>query len=551
MIFNMRAKEVLGVIESDSTNLIGSYDSTLKINKIGGVCVQGENPSPTNPQEIKKSVVSEIRTHGRNYCPIYGHSGSAVVWLSVKAKAKNYVAYGTTLAKGNGSVLFEVAGIKNGVTTTISSVGYASSVNVKNISTQGYDEIIVACYSNSADNELKESFVYLYDEPTTETLHYEPYVESVITLSQPIELYGVGDVQDTIEDGKVIRRFAELTFDGSSDEPWSLRDTATGGLRYACSLSSVKASDTTNGIRSINSNFIITKAGGTYNKNNCYTIGNDSVLYCVLNMTETLNEWKSYLQANPMTVVYELTEEITEDLTLTDQLALSWLKTFHGVTYVEFDGEVQPTLNSEYATNLEGAITLQAHADNKIGKANTLVNRAEDETQNFEVRVEHGLIYLYKDDALHGIVGANNVTTNGKKYNTLNLRADTDADFIALTSKKDNSVCYFMNINKVPFTANEYTDVHYFAGDARFTNNLTANDWIFGKNIQASQMVYAQAVQASQNIISKANITADNELRGKDLHFTNMGVNGGVAQPVEWVYDQALGRYVLCTVTGQ
>lgn len=536
MIFNMRAKEVLGVIESDSTDLIGSYDSTLKINSIGGVCVQGENPSPTNPQEIKKSVVSEIKTHGLQCFDI-----SSTYFIDNNKSTENIVKTDTgveytviTLGTAEGVYSFArfTGEYRVSMDITLSDNnfnnvricgaiipldGYVAGTKRHISVTRNLTNQPIGIYLDNNNKAVGTRVVVeniMLNKGSVE-LPFEPYKESVITLSQPIELFSVGDVQDTIEDGKVKRRFTSVVFYGSDDEVWRLNSNS----RVYIDLGNIKKPS--EDIRTNNvlcSHFLQVRKTELYDRFGTFAIEkNSGALYFKSESATSLGAWKEWLSTNNIKVVYELAEPVTEDLPLTDQLALSWLKTFHGVTYVEFDSEVQVTLNSEYATNLEGAITLQAYADNKIGKANTLVNRAEDETQNFEVRVEHGLVYLYKDDVLHGIVGANNVTTNNQTYKTMNVRAESDADFIALTNKKTNAVCYYMNINKVPFTQNNYTEPHYFGGDMRLVGNLKATGGVWSE----------------------------------ETHIKKMGVNGGAAQAVEWVWDSALQRYVLCTVTGQ
>ena len=415
------------------------------------------------------------------------------------------------------------------------------------------------------DNKL------LIDKPRTKPTHqmiggkveegetlteYEAYTESVVTLSQPIELYGIGDVQDVIEDGKVKRKYEYLRVTGS-DVKAITSYAETGNSISINILGKIDGKCLSNGFSGISFNDRVKDV----NSFRCYV---DPTSYIVFRVPVSENEnftnidtVRRYFNENEIYIVYEMAEEVTEDLPLTDQIALSCLKTFHGVTYIASDGEVQTTFNSDYATNLEGAITLQAHADNRIGKANTLVNRAEGESDVFEVKVEHGLVYLYKDDVLHGILGANNVITNSETYKTMNVRAEEDADFIALTSAKNNNICYYMNINQIPFTSSHFKEAHYFGGDARFTGRVVGNEHIVAKNLQAQQMVFAQAVEASITLISKGDVTAannieaQNELKGKDLHFTNMGINGGAAQPVEWVWDSTLGRWVLCTVQEQ
>lgn len=397
MIFNLGAKEVLGVIESDSTKLIGSYESALKINEIrSGVMEQGENPSFTAPQDIKRTAISGIKTRDDS---------------------------------GN---------------------------------------------------------------------------ESVVTFTQPIELYGVDGKLDILSGKKIKRKFKKVVLNGG--ESWL---ASSFSKRYYIDGLNCKAFGVVfcSHAKGLN--------GEATDTDECYLSGSSNGLFVINTTFTTVTQFKAWLSSNPMTVIYELAEETVEELLTPDQIALSRIKTMNDMTYVEFITEVQPTLlRSEYATNAVGVVALNAWADNELGMARGLVNKAEDESQTFTVKIENGLVYLYKDDVLHGIVGANTVITNGNTYKTMNVRAEKDADFIALTNK-DNSISYYMNINKIPMTANQYTEPHYFNGDMRLVGDLKATGGVWSD----------------------------------ETHINKMGINGGAAQAVEWVWHAALGRWVLCSAT--
>lgn len=474
----MRAKEILGVIECDSSELRGSYESALKINKIGGVCVQGENPTPSKPQEVKKSVVSEIRTCGKNLLNvntcIYGNiNASGQYTTNMTNMVSDYI-------KSNGEICVStnanIAGI--GIAFYDSNKTYlnrAVATNTNHSLSQkvdGCEYVRVWFGISDITTETLATYEPMLNEGT-KALPYEPYIESVVTFSEPITLHGIGDVMDEIdvERGKVKRKFASVVFNGS--ENWKKSSTynnryylqaVSNGVGYGagmCTQFTVVQNDT----KELNTAHFSSDVIGRFVVNAEFA---------------TLEEWKAHLQTNPLTVVYELAEEVIEDLPLTDQIALNSLKTFHGFTHVEFAGDVQPTLNSDYATNLVGAVALAVHAYNEIEKRFVTFN-AED-------------------------------------------------------------------------------------GSANFSGNIVNNAYIVGNNLQANQMVFAQAVQASIQLISKGSITADTnieakgnitavntieakgDLKGKDLYITNIGIGDGAPQPVEWVWDNVLARWVLCSI---
>ena len=105
----------------------------------------------------------------------------------------------------------------------------------------------------------------------------------------------------------------------------------------------------------------------------CFAIGlSGSSIRTVFknNDVTTLEEWKAYLQANPITVVYQLATPTTEALPLVDQIALNSLSTYDGTTYVEFDAEIQPTFKAEYPTSKENSYIIESMLTARKNEAN-------------------------------------------------------------------------------------------------------------------------------------------------------------------------------------
>ncbi len=97
-------------------------------------------------------------------------------------------------------------------------------------------------------------------------------------------------------------------------------------------------------------------------------------------------------------------------------------------------------------------------------------------------------------------------------------------------------------------------------------NNVQSNDWLTGKNAQLDEIVIAKYAQVNETMTAKnANITndatvgnditagnnikAENELRGESVICNKMGIGGGAEQYVEWVYNEQMQRWCLCTIT--
>ena len=377
-IYNAKLDGVKADIEDVKNSIIETIDTTLENSNAGrllfteikGVMEQGENPSPTNPQEIKNSLVSGIKTHGKNF---FGFGKTAVdVTEELRPNTVQRLTFSAVDDNPNRvKCNFTGGGYSMGYIAIYGVDGtrdWAISFNVESNTTEYTPSLAKSdAYSdkerlilkfgggNGGTNVAKDQYFVLSNiqvEEGTVATEYEPYTESSITFSQPIELYGLEDVRDTIENGKVKRRFEKVVFDGSDDEMWTLSSTLAG--RYAISLTNEGVKPfgkclCTQGIMGVNNTQVV---------NECY-LSQYSAFVINTNFA-TLEEWKAHLQANPMTVVYELAEETTEELPLADQIALNGLETFYGITHVEFISEVKPTFSAKYGTTEMGGMTLES-----------------------------------------------------------------------------------------------------------------------------------------------------------------------------------------------
>lgn len=149
----------------------------------------------------------------------------------------------------------------------------------------------------------------------------------------------IADVKD-YGTGKYTQNVQKVVFDGSEDEDWVVGDTSIG-KRYSLKLQDeVKVSDTTSGATSMNSNLPLGRKGGTYTLPNIYTIAESSQLIVSLNGTETLSEFKQYLQQNPMTLLYQLSTPIVTDISAEEMEAYKALKTYTPTTVISSDSGV-------------------------------------------------------------------------------------------------------------------------------------------------------------------------------------------------------------------
>lgn len=143
-------------------------------------------------------------------------------------------------------------------------------------------------------------------------------VESVKYIPISAPLRGLGEVTDvaSLSECKVTRRFAEVVYDGS-DEGWS------GDNRPSIYVADIKKTDEP---IAICTHFKNVKFG--QNVNEFLNYKNGYLYFNVDTNLQDLTKWKAWLQANPITVIYELAEPTTESIEPID------VDTFEGVTHI-------------------------------------------------------------------------------------------------------------------------------------------------------------------------------------------------------------------------
>lgn len=156
---------------------------------------------------------------------------------------------------------------------------------------------------------------------------YEPYKETVsyIPLDEPLR--SIGNVTDEVGLTEVNRRFVEVVFDGINNTMYSAIDNNTAfarinniGNNAICSHFSYCTNTNMGDNVSASSNL----ADGEFAIRNTV---HDRFYFKKSGLT-TLDEWNTWLQANPITVIYELAEPIVETIEPVD------IATYNSVTYI-------------------------------------------------------------------------------------------------------------------------------------------------------------------------------------------------------------------------
>ena len=611
------SKIVTATIFPYSAN-VGKAYKTVMFNKGDAVLSQEKfsggqpAPNPSYQMEIKNSVVSGIRTHHKNFLKITKESNTINGITFTVNKDGTVLVNGTATALVDfyllGSIPFHddlgeyiLSGCPSGGAYNTYCLYANNGIGYISDSGNGSPKF-------KMDGKYYTSFIRINSGVTVSNLVFKPMIRKAdvedstfelyqgteITFSQPIESYGMNGVQDVLTAKQTKRRFVKYVLDGSDDENWTKEAGFDYVFRHRHGFPNAIAYSPnqlcTHLLRANTYNEVTAKEG-------YFVISSSSIIVNVSGIT-TSPDLRSFLAENPMTFVFDLSEETTEALPIADQIALNSLPTYGGITYVEFIYEgPQPTFKGEYGTSKVGGVATEA-----LGKANTSVAHPNDKSNPHNVTKEQlglgnvdntsdankpvstaqkeyvdahtgkkdnphgvtkeqigldkvenktsaeilgeltkediealkvlaaavrslnadgsmmcsisdGLAKFFKGDTVQGAIGVNQVTTNGQTYTTFNIRGYED--LMAFSFEGNSNARYYMNPKNIPLTDAQYTEPHHFKGDMRVVGDVKATGGMWSN----------------------------------EFNINKLGLSGGAAQPVEWVWHGELQRWVLCTIT--
>ena len=138
---------------------------------------------------------------------------------------------------------------------------------------------------------------------------FTPIKSNILTVNEDVELRGVGDVKDTLDclTGEVTQRIDEIVLDG--DENWESHAVKTNTIVFKLLIGKLKHTD-----HHIISDRFPTNAPGDVEK--ITNTGNIVYLAILRTKADNLNDFKSYLSQNPITVQYQLAKESTKTVDL-------------------------------------------------------------------------------------------------------------------------------------------------------------------------------------------------------------------------------------------
>lgn len=315
------------------------------------------SPNPEYPQEPKfvgdynegtQKYDIDFMTSGKNLFNINGNVN--VDGYSKEQKTTNTVKNGvltcnvnSATAHGVGQRLYGLKGKTISVSAKLKSLGeatlgnmyiYESSGTYKVVSnttaldtvfainnyTCQTDDIVVAFASGNGTGVQFYDIMVNYG---AKFVDYEPFTgfeTTALQLNQPLRELPNG-VKDTIENGVVTRRVGEITFDGS--EMWYKNSGSnSNNWMYYVTIAHIRAKGLCDSlphkeIADINNDGArINRVGFNFNHNATVMYLNVGYYMEQAGLTNTVDNLKTWLQSNPITVWYELATPTTEQITL-------------------------------------------------------------------------------------------------------------------------------------------------------------------------------------------------------------------------------------------
>ena len=349
---------VNGVQSTNSTFSGETSNGGVELKKIVGKTVQNGTPSPDSPVPIENVKITEITSHGRQ--------------LFDASKLPTESQGGVTVTNnGDGSFTVSGSGKLNNIFSSYYTFTYEETLKLlkvgklylkgENVVSPKLDVGLVDINNrwvsgkSISTNSKIVSFDISEDDLSSENgyrLHYQFYGainQDIIPGTIKPMLYQEGDGTfepfhkntvetnltlaegDTYENGQITRKRKQITFDGSSDENWSM-DQSVSVYRFFINVSDSLNSD---GRSEVKCN------RGMFNNNNnictifiikkiCYYIPPQDIT--------TVEAFKTWLSTNNLVVEYELETPTTEEF------KIPTIPSYEPYTEISTNSVVDPTI---------------------------------------------------------------------------------------------------------------------------------------------------------------------------------------------------------------
>lgn len=294
-------------------------------------------------------------------------------------------------------------------------------------------------------------FMILEGEWTWETVgKFIPYKgNSTTPLNITLRALPNG-VKDTYENGVITRRIGEIEFDGSKDENFIFRSSATSPL-VQIYINGVKGNTNNQSLTGYLCNKLKELTPDklwSSTEVDKFSIGVSDGLKCFFSFrvngaTDSIESWKTYLQSNPIKVWYELAEPTTE------QVDLPVIPSYYPFTNAWHDSEVEASeltwniLARQYGSGQttikkdEAVLTeLDLNTERKANPTTVKVQLKDTSGNTFYVETSADNVYLKGTDGTE--ISQQNL--NEKFGQLMNLVAFFSANPVELLSSINNYI---------------------------------------------------------------------------------------------------------------
>ena len=324
-----------------SLTLLNSLKAPLERLELIGNSVQGENPAPDNPQEIKSAgrfdeasgkYLLDVKVTGRNILSDVGDTYNVFVPCLIKAGTTVTLITNGVESDG-GNILF----------TTDSGEDYWYAIN------KGVTKVARSINKNviGFKNRLQKKDGLKYCLVIGDTDNYEPYTEQSVQIALDEPLRGIGEYKDVLTKDGVVRRIKEVVI--TKDTPivctlgqYGAPEINTVLCRYRDTSLKKEGAILCGELKKINNWAKDEESVAMMEKGIDFRLSRERL---GLGSDTTPEENKvaviKYLENHPLHCIAELNEPITEPLLESIQQQLQALHSENGTTHVFVDsGEV-------------------------------------------------------------------------------------------------------------------------------------------------------------------------------------------------------------------
>lgn len=340
------------------------------------------SPSPEYPQEIKavndlSGVMSGknlLKPHGSYPRTGYGITFNLMndgIHVNGKCTASSWYTfiYSDTLQAGT----YYINGIKGASNSRYQVVLYKNDVIIGYITTNNFKLVLkekakikLSLYVYPGYGTFNDLVLpYMICRNENDLYSYTPYQgQSLLNYTLQNPLYKLSDVYDYIDfnRGKIVRNIGVITFDGSDDE--DIRLSPPDGSRrvylYLFRNSILSIENINPYCKSNMFKFTNLWTDGVMSHNHLFYVSSTNI-YVSYNEITSLNDFKTWLNKNPITVYYQLATPTEEDIPAELLSQLKELQTYVTTTNVMFEAsDVYPIVDLEYIADTK------TYIDNKF-----------------------------------------------------------------------------------------------------------------------------------------------------------------------------------------